>query len=86
MEFDIVEMVMALEEGFGIEVADIDVENLQTVGDLHIAILNSLWRTDSTARSPNQIWTALVGMFEDCGAPPGKVKPETRLADLVELD
>ncbi len=30
MTFDIVEMVMALEEGFGIEIADIDVENLRT--------------------------------------------------------
>ncbi len=86
MTFDIVEMVMALEEGFGIEIADIDVENLRTVGDLHFAILKSMWRADTTARSAKEIWSALVSMFEDCGALPGTIKPETRLAALLGLD
>jgi acyl carrier protein len=45
-------MVMALEDGFGIDVADIEIDNIETVGDLYAAILNSLWRADSTARSP----------------------------------
>jgi len=62
------------------------VEDLQTAGDLHTAILKSLWRADSTARSPNQIWAVLVRMFEDCGAPRGTIRPETRLADLLGLD
>ena len=31
---DVVELVMALEEEFGIEVADDDVENIRTIGDI----------------------------------------------------
>jgi hypothetical protein len=86
MEFDIVEMVVALEEGFGIDIANIDVETLQTAGDLHTVILTSMWRTDSTGRSPNELWSILVRMFEDCGARPGRIRPETRLVDLLGLD
>ncbi len=31
---DVVELVMALEEAFGIEVPDDDVENIRTIGDI----------------------------------------------------
>ena len=31
---DVVELVMALEEEFGIEVPDADVENIRTIGDI----------------------------------------------------
>ena len=86
MTFDIFEMVVVLEEGFGINVSDIDVEALHTAGDLHTEILKSLWRADSTAQSPRQIWSILVRMFEDCGVPRGTITPETGLVDLLGLD
>jgi hypothetical protein len=73
---DIVEFVMALEEAFGIEIEDSDAENMQTVGDLHRAVVRS------TADSPTEIWSAIVSIFEMNGVPKEKIRPETRLCDL----
>jgi hypothetical protein len=81
MTLDIVELVMAIEEGFGIELENIELENLETVGDLHAVILKAQ-RTD-TKGVP---WSALVMLFEEYGAPPGSITPQTRFIDLPGLD
>jgi hypothetical protein len=74
---DVVEFAMTLEEAFGIEIEDSDAANMQTAGDLHRAVMKSVHRPDT------EIWPAVVSIFEMNGIPPERIKPETRLRDLL---
>jgi len=52
---DTVELVMALEEEFGIEISDEDAEKIQTVGDVSKYIdEHSSWATDLATRSEQE--------------------------------
>ena len=75
MKLDIVETVMAIEQAFDIEMGDIEVENLQTVGDLHRAIL----RARHAGSGPSDAWSLLAKLFE-----PRRITDETPLSDLLD--
>jgi hypothetical protein len=78
MGLDIVELVMAVEEGFGIDIADEEAERIVTVGDLRDAILRRLKNPD-----PFRVWDALCEMIaESAGVLRTQIKPETSLGEL----
>jgi acyl carrier protein len=87
MGLEIVELVLAVEERFGIEVDDIDAEKVETVGQLHSLVLKRMQRTTATAPSATEAWTTLCDLIEErTGVPRSKIKPEARLVDDLGLD
>jgi acyl carrier protein len=87
MGLDIVELVLAVEERFGIEVLDIDAEKVETVGELQELILKRMQRTTEAPPAASEVWSVLQEILvEEFGIPPGKVKPEARLVADLGLD
>jgi hypothetical protein len=82
MSLDIVEIVMALEEVLGVEACDIDSET--TLGDLHWVLVTKARLAKPPRRSADEIWSMLAHILEENGVPPGKIKPQTRIVDLLQ--
>jgi len=67
MGLDIVEMVMALEEGFGIELADSELRRTQTVGELYDYIGRQVAPNQIRAEGgpyEGELWTRYVDIIE----------------------
>ena len=83
---DIVELVMAVEEVFKIEIDDIDAEQLVTVGDLHKLILRGLEKRGETP-DPEKVWNILRDtIFEQCGVRLDEITPDATFVDDLRLD
>ena len=81
MGLDAVELVMSVEETFGIEIADREVGTIRTAGDLHRCVLRKLGVSEDEPRAA-EAWDRLVAIFADeFGVPPETVVPE---ADIVK--
>jgi hypothetical protein len=81
MGLDTVELVMAVEEEFGIEIPNIDAAKLTVVGDMHNYIVRVLQQRGD---SPDevQIWNRLSAVVvKQLGVRPEQV---TRSADIVK--
>jgi acyl carrier protein len=93
MGLDIVELVMAVEETFGIEIPDRDAERLRTVGDLYwyvrehtpgallpIAVAHHSVPSD-------ELWERLLDVIEkETGVDRARLTPAARFVDDLGLD
>jgi len=85
MGLDLVELVMACEERYGIIVPDEDAGQFSTVGDLHEFILGALQKTSP----PDQCLTSAAfykfrrAAMEALGLPRRTIRPDSSVSDLV---
>jgi acyl carrier protein len=84
MGLDGVELVMAVEEKFGITISDEEAQNVLTVGDMKRLIRAKLEVVDTTScmtqRAFHVIRKAAISEF---GTPRRKLRPDARLEDVV---
>jgi hypothetical protein len=87
MGLDIVELVMAVEEKFGIKIADADAGKAETVGQLHNLVLRMMQQTTGTAPSADETWPVLCDLIEEqTGSPRSEITPGGRSWDrLISL-
>jgi hypothetical protein len=87
MGLDSVELVMAIEEEFGVDIPDQDAENMITVGDVYdwvkLRIATSTPMACLTQRVFYKLRRALV---ENYSVSRHTIKPETRLTDLLPVE
>ena len=93
MGLDIVELVMTVEETFGIEIPDRDAERLRTVGDLYWYVReHGQGRPVLSAGSPEaapagELWERLLDIIErQTGLDRGQLTPAARFVDDLGLD
>ena len=80
MGLDTVELVLAIEEKFGIDIPDADAEGLGVLGDMHQYIIRAL-RQRGDNPDEEQVWQTLSNVVIDqLGVRPEQV---TRSADVV---
>jgi len=80
MGLDTVELVMAIEEEFGIEIPNTDAMNLAVLGDMHDYIIQAL-RQRGDNPDEGQVWERLsVVVVKQLGVRP---KDVTRTAHIV---
>ena len=80
MGLDTVELVMAIEEEFGIEIPNADAPKLAVLGDMHDYIVRAL-RQRGDAPDERQVWETLGAVVvEQLGVRPADV---TRAAHIV---
>jgi acyl carrier protein len=81
MGLDVVELVMAIESHFGIEIPDADAERLEIAGDLSDYIVEVLERQRGERVDPEEVWEQVVMLtVEQLGVHPEEV---TRTASFV---
>ena len=84
MGLDGVELIFAIEEEFGIEIADAEAENVFTVGDLFELVKT---RVTPKGDSDEEIWSRFVRvMVHQLNLRPDKIKPEASLAKDLGID
>ena len=84
MGLDIVELVMRVEEEFGVEIADEDAEKLLTAGDIanHVAYL-----LQAPLPRHTEIWERVRAILVDqCAVSPEKITRDARLVQDLRLD
>jgi acyl carrier protein len=87
MGLDIVELVMAVEEKFGIEIEDVDAGKAETVGQLHSLVLRMMQQTTGTAPSADETWLVLCDLIEgQTGLPRSEITLEARLVGDLGID
>ncbi len=89
MGLDSVELVMAFEEEFGIEITDEEAQLIVTVGDARDCIVGKLRvrAEDSEAVDPKEVWSRVKTIVVDCiGVRPEKVVPEAAFVDDLGVD
>jgi acyl carrier protein len=87
MGLDTVELVMSVEEHFGVDIPDDDASTLMTVGMLHEWLMNELRRLDR----PNLDSTAVFGdlrniICDQFGIAVERVVPDARFVQDLHLD
>ena len=81
MGLQLVEIIMAVEREFGIEVPDTALATFRRVGDLHAIIVTALSKHPSDLR-PEVIWLRLRDLVaEHLGVPPERITPD---ADFIQ--
>lgn len=86
MGLDTVELLLAIEEEFGITIPDADAAQLRSVGDLHQLILR---RTETEPRTPAAaaMWERVVTVVAgELAIPTDRVTPEARFAEDLGID
>ena len=88
MGLDAVELVMAIEEEFGLEIPDSEAEKLQRVGELHTFVVSTLRsRSPAVQVDDAAVWTRLKDVIvEQLGVLPEEVTPSTHLIDDLRMD
>jgi acyl carrier protein len=83
MGLDSVELVMAVEEEFGIQIANSEAEKILRVRDLHACIMRALQVSNPTAPIDEAvIWTRLREIVvEQLGVEPEEVVPNARFIE-----
>jgi acyl carrier protein len=86
MGLDSVELVMATEEHFGIEIPDQIAETVFTVGSLHEFVVLELQRL-GRARDGEVVFAELLELICDqLGVTPERVVPEARFVQDLKID
>jgi acyl carrier protein len=88
MGLDVVELIMDIEQHFGIRIPDADAERLYSVGDLYVYVLARTGRSDPvafatpcpTSRAFYRVRRALTG---ELGVERSRVRPAVALRDLL---
>ncbi len=65
MSLESVELLMRVEEQFGVSIPDEDSERLAVVGDLHFWLCQELLFTKTQAPSPGEVWSELQHLIAD---------------------
>jgi acyl carrier protein len=79
MGLQLVQLVMAVEESFDIEIPDAEAEKLITVGSLHAFVLSELNRVGRPAMDPADVYSDLRKLIcEHLGAKPETVLPDAQ--------
>ena len=89
MGLDSVELVMAYEDHFEVEVPDDDAERIITVGDAHAFILRKLQEQaeDPDTVDPEEVWRQVKEItVEMLAVKPERVTPETAFIDDLGID
>lgn len=89
MGLDSVELVMAFEEEFGVEIPDDEAERIITVGDARDCIVGKLRARaeDPDAIDPEEVWSRIKAIVVDLiGVRPEKVIPEAAFIDDLGVD
>ena len=81
MGLDIVELLMAVEDEFGIEFAEADAEKVAVLGEMHASIVRAL-RMRGETPDEGAVWKRLRDLVvEQLGVLPEAVMPRAHLVD-----
>lgn len=88
MGLALVEMIMDVEEHFGIEIPDEDAAEIRTVGALHSYLLQRLAEkhpggSQSVCPSGHAFYQARRTLMDQFGVPRSRIRPDSRLDDLL---
>jgi len=85
MGLDFVELILEVEEEFGIDIEDEEAEECSTVGALHRLVLSKLKAGKGRNGPPTAcaFWRLRQGLMEVAGVGRRRVRPETRLEELI---
>jgi acyl carrier protein len=87
MGLDTVELVMAVENHFHIEIPDKDASQIYTVGELHAFIVNALARAGRTDVGHQQAYDDLRNIIcSQLRVDPRLVRPEARIVKDFGID
>jgi acyl carrier protein len=87
MGLDTVELVMAVEEHFRIEIPDDKASKIFTVGELHSFIVGALARAGRAEFSETQVFDELRDLIcNQLAVDPRIVKPEARIVKDLGID
>ena len=87
MGLDGVEMIMAVEEEFGVEISDADAEKMRTPRDLIDGLVAKLAKVQAgVCRSQQAFYKLRRVLCAQTGQPRKTVTPATPLADLLPVD
>jgi acyl carrier protein len=87
MGLDSVELVMAVEEHFGISIPDDEASQLVTVGKLHAWVVNELQRLNRLAVEPSAVFDQIRELICDqLGISPDRIVPEARFVQDLHID
>ncbi len=87
MGLDTVELVMAVEEEFGLEIPDAAAEKMFTVGDMHSFLVSELRRRGRSEIDENRIFERLREIVcAQLGVKPEVVVPEARFVKDLGAD
>jgi acyl carrier protein len=87
MGLDSVELVMAVEEHFGINISDGEASQLVTVGKLHAWVVNELQRLNRPKVEPSVVFDQLRELICDqLGISPDRIVPEARFVQDLHMD
>jgi hypothetical protein len=85
MGLDIVELVMEVEEEFGVDLPNAELNFMETVGQLHELVVRHHGITEPAARE--QIWTRLLDVIErETGVARKRLVPSARFVLDLGLD
>lgn len=88
MGLETVELVMAVEEEFAIEIPNSEAAKMERVGDMHAFVVRTLRQHDETAVvDADQIWTRLRELVvEQLGVRPEEVIPSAHFIRDLRAD
>ena len=87
MGLDTVELVMAIEEDFGLEIPDETAAKIVTVGDMHAYLVSELARRGQPDLDEEGIYTKLRDIIcHQTGVKPDEVVPKARFVQDLRLD
>jgi hypothetical protein len=84
MGLDIVELILAVEDGFGIHIDDQEAGNVLTAGELHALVIGKLEnRYSSRCLTSVAFYRTRKGIVDTLGLDRRQVKPSTTLASIL---
>lgn len=87
MGLESVELVMAVEEHFGISIPDEDASTLDTVGKLHIWVVNELRRLRRPTVPSTVVFDEIRELIcHQLGVSPERVVPDARFVQDLQMD
>jgi acyl carrier protein len=88
MGLDTVELVMAVEEEFAIEIPNSEAGKMERVGDMHAFVMRTLRQRDEAAVVDDaQVWARLREVIvEQLGVRPDEVTPTAHFIDDLRAD
>jgi len=92
MGLDLVELVMAVEEHFDIEIPEEDSDHVLIVGDFYKYLLERLKQQDRIGTGPDQgseeqVWKDLTSIIQkQLGVRPDQIRHETHIVNDLGVD
>lgn len=87
MGLDSVELLIAVEKLFEIQIPDDVAEKLTTVGALHQEVVESLYRLERPGVEPAIVWDLLRNIIcMQLGVKPEQVTPQARFVEDLRID